>query len=197
MKKLVSLKYGFVLMAALILLPARVEAKKKKKPEPPYKFTIEVEYPRTATKNQGASSTCWSYSATSFLESESMRVGKPEVELSVMYTVRNIYIDKAEQFVRWNGKCEFGPGGADHDVINSIKNTESSHCRYTPAIRSGKTGWFTTRWMEFSGLTPMGSSETLTASSALPGKPGSAASRMFISERFRRALNIREPPTHQ
>lgn len=121
MKKLVSLKYGFVLMAALILLPARVEAKKKKKPEPPYKFTIEVEYPRTATKNQGASSTCWSYSATSFLESESMRVGKPEVELSVMYTVRNIYIDKAEQFVRWNGKCEFGPGGADHDVINSIK----------------------------------------------------------------------------
>ncbi|MCX6225133.1 MAG: aminopeptidase [Bacteroidia bacterium] len=121
MKKISFIKYGFVLMAAFIMLPLPVEAKKKKVPEPPYKFTIDVEYPRTATKSQGSSSTCWSYSTTSFLESELQRIGKPEVELSVMYTVRNIYVDKAEQFVRWNGKCEFGPGGADHDVTNSIK----------------------------------------------------------------------------
>jgi len=121
MKKLTYLNCGLVLMAALITLPSPVEAKKKKIPEPPYKFTIEVEYPRTAIKSQGSSSTCWSYSATSFLETEIMRIGKPEVELSVMFTVRNIYVDKADQFVRWNGKCEFGPGGADHDVTNSIK----------------------------------------------------------------------------
>jgi bleomycin hydrolase len=111
----------FAVMASMLMLPATSEAKKKKTPEPPYKFTIEVEYPRTAVKSQGSSSTCWCYSTSSFLESELRRIGKPEVELSVMYTVRNTYIDKAEQFVRWNGKCEFGPGGADHDVINSIK----------------------------------------------------------------------------
>jgi len=121
MKKRTYLKYGIVAMAALILLPSPVEAKKKKEPAAPYKFTIEVEYPRTPVKSQGSSSTCWSYSTTSFLESEMIRIGKPEVELSVMYTVRNTYIDKAEQFIRWNGKCEFGPGGADHDVTNSIK----------------------------------------------------------------------------
>jgi len=121
MKKITFLKYGVVLMTALIVLPSPVEAKKKKVPEPPYKFTIDVEYPRTAVKSQGSSGTCWCYSATSFLESEVQRIGKPEVELSVMYTVRNSYIDKADQFVRWNGKCEFGGGGADHDVTNSIK----------------------------------------------------------------------------
>ncbi len=121
MKKISYLNFGVLLIAALTTLPAPLLAKKKKVPEPPYKFTTEVEYPRTAVKNQGSSSTCWSYSTTSFLESEMQRIGKPETELSVMFTVRNIYLDKAEQFVRWNGKCEFGPGGADHDVINSIK----------------------------------------------------------------------------
>jgi bleomycin hydrolase len=121
MKKLSYLHSGAILIAILLILPSPVEAKKKKIPEPPYKFTIEIEHPRTPIKSQGSSSTCWSYSTTSFLESEIQRIGKPEVELSVMYTVRNMYIDKAEQFVRWNGKCEFGPGGADHDVTNSIK----------------------------------------------------------------------------
>jgi bleomycin hydrolase len=121
MNTISKLKYAASLMAALLMLPSAVEAKKKKTPEPPFKFTIEVEYPRVATKSQGSSSTCWSYSTTSFLETELQRIGKPEVELSVMFTVRNIYVDKAEQFVRWNGKCEFGPGGANHDVITSIK----------------------------------------------------------------------------
>jgi bleomycin hydrolase len=121
MKKLSYLKSGIILLASIIALPLPVEAKKKKVPEPPYKFTILVEHPRTAIKNQGSSSTCWCYSTSSFLESEMQRIGKPMVELSVMYTVRNTYIDKAEEFIRWNGKCEFGPGGADHDVINSIK----------------------------------------------------------------------------
>jgi bleomycin hydrolase len=113
--------YGIALMAAILVFPTQVEAKKKKEPKDPFKFSIDVEYPRTAIKSQGSSGTCWAYSTTSFIESEMMRVGKPEVDLSVMFTVRNTYVDKAEQFIRWNGKLEFGPGGADHDVINSIK----------------------------------------------------------------------------
>jgi bleomycin hydrolase len=121
MKQRSIFQYSIALIAILLILPSNVQAKKKKVPPPPYKFNIEVEYPRTAVKNQGSSSTCWSYSTTSMLESEIIRIGKPETELSVMYTVRNIYLDKAEQFVRWNGKCEFGPGGACHDVTNSIK----------------------------------------------------------------------------
>jgi len=121
MNKIKYLNLGVVLMASLMMMPSTVEAKKKKTPEPPYKFTIDVEYPRTAVKSQGSSGTCWCFSTTSFLESEIQRIGKPAVELSVMYTVRNTYLEKADRFVRWHGKCEFGPGGADHDVINTIK----------------------------------------------------------------------------
>jgi bleomycin hydrolase len=119
MKKIYSIHILLALMPGLLMFHNPAQAKKTK---PPYQFTHEVEYPRTPTKSQGSSSTCWSYSTTSMLESEIIRLGKPQVELSVMYTVRNTYIDKAEQFVRWNGKLEFGPGGACHDVINSIRD---------------------------------------------------------------------------
>jgi len=122
MKKSILFQFGILLAAGLVLNPAPVTAQKKKKEDAPYKFTTEIEYPRTTVKNQGSSSTCWSFSATSFLESEMIRKGKPEAELSVMFTVRNIYIDKAEKYVRWNGKVEFGPGGAFHQVINSIRD---------------------------------------------------------------------------
>ncbi len=121
MKKLRYIQIAVILFAGLAVMPGHSQSRKKKVPEPPYKFTIDVEYPRTPVKNQGSSSTCWSYSTISMLESEVIRTGKPEVELAVMFAVRNAYVDKAEQFVRWNGKLEFGPGGACHDVINSIR----------------------------------------------------------------------------
>ena len=94
--------------------------KKDKKVEP-YTFTIEVEHDRTPIKSQGRSSTCWSFSGTSFLESELARIGKDPTELSVMYTVRNTYLEKADRYARWHGSLEFGPGGAFHDVIHCIK----------------------------------------------------------------------------
>lgn len=121
MKYSAYIKSAILCLCVLSAIPVQSQAKKKKAPEPPYKFTIEVEYPRTSIKNQGSSSTCWSFSTISMLETELIRLGKPEVELSVMFVVRNTYVDKAEQFVRWNGKLEFGPGGACHDVINMIR----------------------------------------------------------------------------
>ena len=112
----------FTLLATLLLvLPAYPQATTKKKTKSPYQFTVEVEHPRTPVKNQGSSSTCWSFSTISMLESEAIRLGKPQTELSVMYVVRNTYADKVSQYVRWHGSLEFGPGGANHDVINSIR----------------------------------------------------------------------------
>ncbi|NLO68148.1 MAG: aminopeptidase [Bacteroidales bacterium] len=110
-----------LLIALLLVIPAYPLGGKKKKEKPPYRFTIEIEHPRTPVKNQGSSSTCWSFSTISMLESEMIRIGKPETELSVMHVVRNTYCDKATQYVRWHGNLEFGPGGANHDVINSIR----------------------------------------------------------------------------
>lgn len=111
-----------LLLISIFLAPGLSFAKdkKKKKSKDAYKFKIEIEHPRTAIKSQGRSSTCWSFSGTSFLESEIQRIGKDPVELSVMYTVMNTYREKAEQYARWRGHMEFGPGGAFHDVTHSI-----------------------------------------------------------------------------
>lgn len=72
----------------------------------------------TSVKNQGSSGTCWSYSANSFIESEMIRMGKKPVDIAEMFTVRNMYIDKAETFVRLHGGISYGQGGAAHDPID-------------------------------------------------------------------------------
>ena len=123
MKTIYYIRLSLVLLLGCLvnIQPAGAQQRKQKKQKEPYTFTIEVEYPRTPTKNQGSSSTCWSFSGTSFLESELIRQGKEPVELSVMFTVRNTYIEKADRFLRWHGNVEMGPGGAFHDVINQIR----------------------------------------------------------------------------
>lgn len=86
-----------------------------------YVFTPIKEIKTTPVKNQYRSSTCWSFSGVAFLESELLRMGKPEVNLSAMYVVRNAYSEKADRFVRFNGTNNFGPGGSSYDVIETIR----------------------------------------------------------------------------
>ncbi|MGM0409090.1 MAG: C1 family peptidase [Bacteroidota bacterium] len=50
----------------------------------------------TSVKNQFRSGTCWSFSALSFLESEMLREGKPDVDLSEAWIIRHSYSDKAK-----------------------------------------------------------------------------------------------------
>jgi bleomycin hydrolase len=86
-----------------------------------YKFTIEKELAATSVKNQGYTGTCWSFATCSFLESELLRLGKEETDLSEMYIVRCAYIEKAKIYIRLHGTCNFGEGGEAHDVINMMK----------------------------------------------------------------------------
>ncbi|MEZ2440593.1 C1 family peptidase [Chitinophaga sp. RCC_12] len=74
----------------------------------------------TPVKNQGMTGTCWSFSSTSMVESECLRKGLPELDLSEMFTARNIYIEKAKNYVRRQGFARFDEGGLAHDVIHSI-----------------------------------------------------------------------------
>ncbi|MEZ5197924.1 MAG: C1 family peptidase [Bacteroidales bacterium] len=87
-----------------------------------YEFTIIKENPATSVKNQYRTSTCWSFSSLSFIESELLRMGKGDYDLSDMFVVRKTYADKAVKYVRFQGEFNFGPGGAFHDVIYVIKN---------------------------------------------------------------------------
>ncbi len=83
----------------------------------PYTFTIEHDLARTEVKNQCRTGTCWSYSTVSFLESEVLRLTGKEVNLSEMFNVRMTYPKKAEFFLRYQGKYQFGPGSLCHDAI--------------------------------------------------------------------------------
>lgn len=87
---------------------------------PAYVFEEEIVLPSTAVKDQYRTGTCWSFSGLSMLESEMLRLGKPEVDLSEMYVVRHTYSEKAKRFIRLHGELSFSPGGAFHDVTNMI-----------------------------------------------------------------------------
>ncbi|MFZ0596681.1 MAG: C1 family peptidase [Flavobacterium sp.] len=86
-----------------------------------FKFTEVINLGTTSVKLQGSSGTCWSYSTNSFLESEMIRLGKQPVELSQIYSARNVYVEKGINYVRMHGAVTLGDGGALHDVINMYK----------------------------------------------------------------------------
>ena len=72
-------------------------------------------------ESQGKTGTCWSYATVSFLESELIRLEKGKYDLSEMFVARNVYLEKADNFVRRHGKTNFGEGSLSHDLINTIE----------------------------------------------------------------------------
>ncbi|MCW5520423.1 aminopeptidase [Aureitalea sp. L0-47] len=88
----------------------------------PYSFSTVIDLETTPVISQGNTGTCWSFSSTSFLESEIIRLTGKQVDLSEMYTVRNTYPKKAENFVMRQGKAQFSEGGLAHDVMNSVRD---------------------------------------------------------------------------
>src|SRR6056300_1695906 len=86
-----------------------------------YEWETIVDIEATPVKNQGASGTCCSDATTSFVESEMIRMGKTPVDLSEMYTVRKVYQDKGEKYIRLHGYLNFAQGGALPDVLYVIK----------------------------------------------------------------------------
>lgn len=85
-----------------------------------YVFKNIKSLPATPVKNQYRSGTCWSFSGISFFESELLRMGKGEYDLSEMFVVRNTYDRKAKKYVRMHGNVNFAGGGAFNDVTMVI-----------------------------------------------------------------------------
>ncbi len=71
--------------------------------------------------SQGNTGTCWSFSTTSFLESEVYRLHNKKVKLSEMYTVYWEYTEKAKRFVEERGNSEFGEGSEANAVTRIWK----------------------------------------------------------------------------
>ncbi|QEG22592.1 C1 family peptidase [Mariniblastus fucicola] len=86
-----------------------------------YEFTIENEVSCSPVRSQDRTGTCWCYAGTSFLESELMRRSEGTHDLSEMFVVKNIYRDKALNYVLRHGKANFSQGALAHDYINAIE----------------------------------------------------------------------------
>ncbi len=84
-------------------------------------FTVVKENPITSIKNQNQAGTCWCYSSLAFIESELLRKGKGEYDLSEMFIVHNTYLDRADKAVRTHGDISFSQGGSFYDVLYGME----------------------------------------------------------------------------
>lgn len=109
----------YFLLSAAFLLITGVFAQSKDV-DTTYHFKTVAEVPTSGVRDQHRSGTCWSFAATSFLETELIRMGYPAIDLSEMYFVRDAYINKAENFVAMHGTVNFSPGGQAHDVLYTL-----------------------------------------------------------------------------
>lgn len=171
-------KYLSAILMATISLGAFAEGKpaKKDKKEPEgYQFTDVKVNKTTPVKDQNKSGTCWSFSGISFLEDELLRTTGKEYDLSEMWVVRHCYNDKADKYVRMDGKINFAQGGGTTDVgyvydrygmvpesaYRGLEYGEDKHDHYEmePALRgivdavNNKKGKKSTAWKKaFNGV---------------------------------------------
>ena len=114
------MKRSILLAAATLGAIFTIAAQEANKPEG-YKFTDTKTVKTVPVTNQYKSGTCWCFSTVSFIEEEILRAGGPEIKLSEMWIVRNIYFEKAVKYVRLHGSLNFAVGGAAHDVTHAIE----------------------------------------------------------------------------
>jgi len=115
---MVSFSTIFRSLLVVIFLTELVRAQPSAAPEG---FIASKTIPHTSIKDQANTGTCWSFSVTSLVESQSMKNGLGSFDISEMFTVRNIYMDKAKNYILRQGKAQFGPGGLGHDVIYAME----------------------------------------------------------------------------
>ena len=119
MKKLVSVVIAAMFICGSTL--AQIGEKGKRQAQVAADgFTIVKSNAATPVKNQARTGTCWSFSTSSLLESQFIKnTGKADIDLSEVFTVYNIYVEKAKNYILRQGKTQFSEGGLGHDLIRS------------------------------------------------------------------------------
>jgi bleomycin hydrolase len=87
-------------------------------PDSPGVFATVFHFPPVAQWRTG---TCWSFSATSYIESEVARQTGRKIKLSEMHTVYYEYLAKARHFVQTRGETWNGEGSEANALIRVMK----------------------------------------------------------------------------
>ncbi|OGD20625.1 MAG: hypothetical protein A2Y70_02920 [Candidatus Aminicenantes bacterium RBG_13_64_14] len=106
------------------------------KPTDPAEFTKFFHLPPVRQDNTGM---CWSFAATSLLESELRRQGKAEVKLSEIFTVYWEYAEKARRFVREKGDSFLGQGSEPNSAMERIRQYGLVRASDFTGLLDGKT----------------------------------------------------------
>ncbi len=109
------MKYISTTLLTIFLIASSFAQKKQTN-----QFQTVYDIEATIVKSQGNTGTCWSFSASSFIESEIFRKNGVLVNISEMYSVRNTYEKKAANYILRQGKAQFSEGSLAHDVFNAI-----------------------------------------------------------------------------
>jgi bleomycin hydrolase len=104
----------FFILTVLIVLPALAN-------DGAGGFTLRKVVDHSPVISQGSTGTCWSFTAASFLESEILRKGYPETDLSEMFFVYHTYMNKAKRYLFFHGNNNFGQGGQAHNVMDVLR----------------------------------------------------------------------------
>ncbi len=136
MKRLMILLSATLLVATL---SAQEPDTLQQKTDSGFVFTTIHANPITSVKNQFKSSTCWSFSSLALIESELLRMGKGEYDLSEMFVVHHTMQDRAKNFVRYHGDSSFSPGGSFADMLYCLKNYGIVPQDAMPGIMYGDT----------------------------------------------------------
>jgi bleomycin hydrolase len=89
--------------------------------------------------SQGNTNTCWSFSTTSFLESEVYRTTDQKVRLSEMYTVYYEYLERAQNWIKTRGNMTFGEGSEGNAVTRIWKKYGIVPLDAYPGLQPGQT----------------------------------------------------------
>lgn len=73
------------------------------------------------TESQGNAGTCWSFSTTSFYESEVLRQHGKKVEISEIYSAYYEYVEKARRYIEKRGDSEFSEGSEGNALARIMK----------------------------------------------------------------------------
>lgn len=95
--------------------------------------------PVTVLKDQARTGTCWSFSTTSLIESQLLKNKQGMFDISEMFTVRNIYLEKARNYILRQGRAQFDEGGLGHDVIRAISTYGAMPESIYSGLKPGET----------------------------------------------------------